>query len=177
MGCIASERLLLEPLVEAHAPAMFLLLDDAELFRHLDFPPPPSLDHLREVYRRLEARHSPDASERWLNWVISPHGGTPVGFTQATVRPDGTAYVAYTLGRRYWGQGFADEATRAMLEHLAGIHHVRCFLATVEKANHRSIRVLERLGFHAATAQERKGHELSPTELLYVRRAAPEGSA
>ena len=173
---IASARLVLEPLLEEHAPAMFLLLDDAELYRYLDFAPPPSLDHLRDVYRRLEARHSPDGTEKWLNWVIHSHGGAPLGFTQATVRSDGTAYVAYTLGRRYWGHGFAAEATNAMLEHLAGVHHVRCFLATVEKANDRSIRLLERLGFHAATAQESKGHDLSPTELLYVRRPTPKGS-
>ena len=167
---IASQRLVLEPLLEEHAPAMFLLLDDVELYRHLDFAPPPSLYHLREVYRRLEARHSPDGTEEWLNWVILPHGGAPMGFVQATVRPDGAAYIAYTLGRRHWGHGFAAEATRAMLEHLAEVHDVRCFVATVEKDNERSIRLLDRLGFHAATAEELQGHELSPTELLYVRR-------
>ena len=168
MRAIATSGLVLEPLVVAHAEAMFELLDDAAIYRYLDYPPPPSVDHLRDVYAKLEARASPDGTEIWLNWVVRSQGHTPVGYVQATISQR-TAFVAYMLGRKHWGRGYAQEAMQAMLEHLASAYGVDCYLATVEVDNQRSIRLLTRLGFHLATAHELEGHSLSPTERMFVK--------
>ncbi len=169
MRTIATPDLTLEPLRVAHAEAMFELLNDAELYRFLDFPPPPSVEHLRGVYGKLEARRSPDGTEIWLNWAVRPHGQPVVGYVQATIQSRRTAFVAYALGRKYWSRGYAHDAMQAMLEHLASAYGVARCLAMVEADNQRSIRLLERLGFHVATTSELEGHSLSPTERLFVR--------
>jgi RimJ/RimL family protein N-acetyltransferase len=168
MRALSAGDLVLEPLTVGHADAMYEVLSDPALYRYLDYPPPPSAEQLRSVYARLEARRSPDGSQLWLNWVVRPKDGPPLGYVQATVTADHTAWVAYVFSRRHWGRGHATEATRAVLDHLASSYGVTRYLATVEAENERSIRLLERLGFRPATPQEAASQALSPTERLFV---------
>jgi [ribosomal protein S5]-alanine N-acetyltransferase len=172
MEYLRTAELVLEPLTFAHAEAMFEVLSEVELYRYLDYGPPPSVEHVRGVYERLERRASPDGRDTWLNWVVCLRTGVPIGFVQATLRSQSTAWVAYLLGSAHWGHGYAHAATGAMLEHLTGQYGSTEFLATVENANARSISVLERLAFKRATTQEAASHELSSTELLFTRRGA-----
>ena len=173
MRTLLADTLVLEPLLAAHAEDMFALLSDAELHRHLDRPPPASVEHLRSVYARLESRRSPDGSQHWLNWIVRPAAGpAPIGFVQATVTGEHEAWVAYVLSRPHWGRGHATRATRCVMEHLQSAYGVRRFLATVEAANARSIGVLERLDFRAASPAEAGGHSLAPTERLFLAEAA-----
>ena len=169
MQPLAVGELVLEPLVVSHAEAMFEVLIEPELYRYLDYPPPPSVEHLRSVYARLEGRKSPDGSELWLNWIVRLQGRAPIGYVQATLTSNKIAWVGFVFSSTYWGLGYATQAVQAMLEHLSSAHGVTCFLATVEMENQRSIRLLERLGFHGVAGQELEGHELSPTERLFVR--------
>ena len=169
MQTIVTPALTLEPLLASHAEEMFALLSDDEIYRYLDYAAPASADYLRGVYQRLESRRSPDAGEAWLNWVIRPLDQPLAGYVQATVEPDRSAYVAYVLGSRYWGHGYAHRAVQAMLDHLVSAYSVDRFLATVEADNQRSIRLLERLGFHAIASHELDGHQLSRTERMFMR--------
>jgi RimJ/RimL family protein N-acetyltransferase len=167
MDTLTTADLVLEPLTAGHAEAMFEVLRDPELYTYLDYGPPPTAEHLRGVYEQLEARVSPDGSELWLNWVVCPQGGAPVGFVQATVG-GADAWVAYVLARESWGRGYAFRATRAVVDHLRATCGVIRFLASVEGENGRSVRLLERLGFRPATEAEAREHVLSATERLFV---------
>ncbi|MCE9658458.1 MAG: GNAT family N-acetyltransferase [Burkholderiales bacterium] len=169
MRSLETAGLLLEPLTVAHAEAMFEVLSDPALYRYLDDPPPTGVEPLRERYARLERRASADGRQRWLNWVVREPGEPPLGYVQATVLEDGSAWVAYLLASRQWGRGLATRATAAMLEHLAADYGVSRWLAIVEVENLRSIRLLERLGFRAMSADEAAGHEPTATERLFVR--------
>lgn len=168
-----SARLHLEPLAARHAPAMFAAINDPALYRYIDHGPPASAQRLHEIYRELEGRSSPDGSEAWLNWVLFAQelakGDQPLGFVQATLLPDGRAWVAYLLTRTAWGQGYASEAVAAMLQHLFGSLGARQAMAMVERDNRHSIALLERLGFSLASAEQLQGHELTPTEQLWLR--------
>ena len=172
MQAIVTPELTLEPLRVEHAEAMFELLSDHAIYRYLDYSAPPTVEHLRNVYARLEARKSPDGSEAWLNWVIRPRDEGLVGYVQATVASHGSASVAYVLAGKYWGHGYAQRAMKAMLDHLASAYCVDRCSATVEVENQRSIRLLERLGFHLAAPQDASGGQLSVSERLFVRRLA-----
>lgn len=172
MQTIVTPELTLEPLRVDHAEAMFELLGDDAIYTYLDYSAPPSVGHLRNVYARLEVRKSPDRSEAWLNWVIRPREQDLVGYVQTTVASNGSATVAYVLASKYWGHGYAQRAMQAMLEHLASAYGVDRCSATVEVENQRSIRLLERLGFHLAAPQDSPGGQLSVSERLFVRRLA-----
>jgi len=173
MQTIVTPELTLEPLRTSHAEAMFDVLGDEAIYQYLDYPPPPSVQHLRDVYARLEARRSPDGSEAWLNWVIRPRGQPLVGYVQATVSSSRSAHVAYVLASKYWGHGYAHSAMLAMLECLASAYDVERCRATVEVENQRSMRLLERLDFRFATERELQGVQLSTSERMFVRCLAP----
>ena len=168
MERLADAALVLEPLGVRHAEVMYRILRDPELHRYLDHPPPPSVDALREDYRWLERRTSPDGLQGWLNWIVAPAGGEPIGFVQATVEGS-MAWIAYMLAREAWGHGHATRACDLMIDHLAGHYGVQRVMAVVEAANIRSIRLLERLGF--ALAADTANVTLTPSERLFVRLA------
>jgi RimJ/RimL family protein N-acetyltransferase len=121
---------------------------------------------LRERYRKLETRTSPDGREQWLNWVVRLPTAELAGYVQATVYPDGRAAIAYELGSRYWGRGLGQEAARAMIAELGDEYGVRSFSAVLKRANHRSAQMLERLGFTLASPAEHAALAVEPDEML-----------
>ena len=90
------------------------------------------------------------------------------GYVQATIYSDARAAIAYVLGSRYWGQGLARRAVRAMIRELAAHHGVRCFSAVLKRNNFRSSELLERLGFALATAARCLEIDTATDELAYV---------
>lgn len=78
---------------------------------------PPSLDDLRARYAGQVAGRSPDGSEEWRNWILRRQpGGEAVGYVQATITGGGRrAEIAWVVGLRWQGQGYATEAARALV--------------------------------------------------------------
>jgi RimJ/RimL family protein N-acetyltransferase len=171
MQALVTPRLRLEPLVVAHAEALYPVLSDPRQHEFLDQGAPASLDALRERHRRLESRRSADGAEHWLNWALLPRDGPAdaIGFVQATVCEGGNAWVAYQVAHALQGRGLATEATRAMVEHLAADWHVTRFMATVDRRHERSWRLLERLGFRRADAEQAVAEGTLPGDWLYLR--------
>jgi RimJ/RimL family protein N-acetyltransferase len=176
MQTLHTSRLVLEPLVAAHADALYPVLCDPRQFEYLDQGAPTSLEALRERYRKLESRRSGDGLEHWLNWAIVRRGGgdaDPIGFVQSTVQQDGRAWVAYEVAHALWGQGLATEATRAMVEHLIAHYAVTQCMATVDQRNERSWRLLERLGFVRADAAQTAAMDVQTGDWLYLGPVSP----
>lgn len=150
MRIVRAARVILEPQTAGHAEEMFVVLADPAIYEY-ENEPPRSLDWLRERYRKLESRRSPGGDQQWLNWVIRLPSGELIGYVQATVHADGRAGIAYELASAYWGRGLAREAVQAMIGELGQNHGVGALTAVFKRANHRSRRLLERLGFSAAS--------------------------
>ena len=145
---LTTERLKLEPLTKAHAPEMFAALSDPAIYRFMDEAPPDSLEALAQRYARLETRLSGDGRERWLNWVVRESATSrAIGFVQATVREDGSALVAYVIAPAAQGQGFAREATTAMIGELRERYGSTRLRASTDPRNAASIALLSSLGF------------------------------
>lgn len=168
MRRLETPPLLLEPLEARHAGAMFPVLSDPAIYQ-FENQPPPSLEWLRDRYCKLEARRSADGTELWLNWVVHLDQQA-IGYVQATVQPDGTAWVAYEFGSAFWGRGLASLAVGAMIEELRTGYGVHTLLAELVAANHRSVRLLERLGFEAAGTELTLAHPVELHERLMARR-------
>lgn len=167
MRVIKTASLTLEPQVAAHAEEMFVVLSDPAIYEYENVPP-PSLEWLRTRYAKLETRRSADGREQWLNWVIRLRGSELIGYVQATVREDGNAMIAYELASAYWGRGLARQAVVAMIAELCGRYQTRQLWAVLKRENHRSMRLLERLGFSLATPAQVAAHQVEPDEALMM---------
>ena len=143
-----TERLRLEPLRASHAAEMFEMLSDNRLYRFIPRDPPPTLDDLVARFRRLETRASSTGDEAWLNWAVrSKADHQCLGRVEATIRGDGSAYLAYEIAAAAWGRGFATEACRRIVEILFDEYGSTKIVAEVDSRNMASIQLLERLGF------------------------------
>jgi [ribosomal protein S5]-alanine N-acetyltransferase len=157
-------KISLEAQTSAHAEEMFALLCDPKIYRY-ENQPPPSLEWLRDRFTRLESRRSPDGREQWLNWVIRLETGEAAGYVQATVHEDGHAAIAYVLGSRFWDLGIGRQAVSSLIDLLRNEYRVTRLTAVFKRANDRSRKLLERLGFTAADLP------LEADELAMERRA------
>lgn len=158
---IGSPRVRLEPLRDAHAEALFDGLQGEQIYRFIEEDPPRDLPALRERYRQLQRRTSPDGSETWLNWAVwSLVEERYIGYVQATIRSDDCALIAYVLFPDAWGRGYGADAVALMLDELITIHGVREAFATVDERNHASIALLRKMGFKQRDKRERKAADL-----------------
>ena len=62
-------------------------------------------------------------------------------------RSNGRAEIGYAMGSAYWGQGYMNEALKALIVHAFDVLDFRRLEADVDPRNAASIRTLERLGF------------------------------
>lgn len=148
---LQTARLRLEPLRADHADEMAPVLADRGLYSFTGGEP-PTLGELRDRYRRQETRRSPDGVERWLNWVLRDRqDDVAMGFVQATVSEDppppapATAVLAWVVGVRFQGAGYAREAAAAVLEWLQDAG-VRRFVAYIHPRHAASMGVARALG-------------------------------
>ncbi|MGN9908709.1 GNAT family N-acetyltransferase [Phytohabitans sp. LJ34] len=151
---IDTERLVLTPLRPADADAMVDVLGDVRLHEFIGGQPAGRAD-LRRRYERLAAG-SGDPDQVWLNWIV--RRGTddqPVGTVQATVTRDGdrwSAAIAWVVGTRWQGQGFATEAARAMVAWLRE-RGADVITANIHRDHHASAAVAARAGLTATTEE------------------------
>lgn len=124
-----------------HAAEMLPVLSSPELYRFTGgFP--PTIEELKRRYE-FQVSGSPRPEEWWLNWVIRG-GEDACGYVQATV-VDGGADIAWVLGIRWQGKGFAKEAAAAMVTWL-GRNGVRHLTADIHPQHVASQRVAASLG-------------------------------
>jgi [ribosomal protein S5]-alanine N-acetyltransferase len=166
MRTIEAARVVLEPQTAAHADEMFLVLSDPAIYEY-ENAPPRSVEWLRERFAKLESRRSKDGTELWLNWVVRLRAAQLIGYVQASVMPQGKAHIAYEFASTHWGRGLAREAAEALIAELAVQYGVTYFFAVFKRANLRSLRLLERLGF--AVVENPHGHTLEADEQFAFR--------
>lgn len=149
---LSTSRLSLEPLVAAHADALFPVLAHPDTQRWIPAPKARTAEALRARWHDLEGRRSPDGAEAQLAWAVRRRDdGVYVGKLDANVAVAAGAgevatNVGYVFSPAFWGRGYATEAVGALVDHLlaAGVTELR---ASVTVGNDASCRVLERLGF------------------------------
>lgn len=141
-------RLTLEPLRIDHAEEMVPVLGDERLYAFTGGAP-PDLDELRERYARQATGRSPDGVEQWLNWIARRgEDGLAVGFVQAAIAedpPPTTAVLAWVLGVRFQGRGYAREAAGAVVAWLLAVGVGR-LVAYIHPEHSASMRVARALG-------------------------------
>ena len=143
----SSQRLSMVLITKEHASLLLPLLQHPDLYTFLP-QDPPSLDKLEQQYAFWEQRKSPDNSEYWLNWVIFlTDSQRAIGTLQAGIElATSQASIAYLIGTAFQRQGFATEATSALIDHLHQQYQVSSIKAWIDTRNTASIRLVKKLG-------------------------------
>jgi len=154
-------RVTLEPLMAKHAATLFPLLDEDAIWRYANRRP-ATLKELTERYRALETRRSPDGNLLWLNWAVFAGGTEAVGFVQATVSlTSQTAEIGYAIGLGFWRTGLGTESVGTLLTFLFETLEMRTIVASVDRQNVASLRLLEKLGFELVDERDERNLRLA----------------
>jgi len=175
MKILRTERLVLEPLQEAHASEMFRILVDPIIYTYLHERPPFTEDELRARYRFLERRRSPDGAHEWLSWVLRGPGGEVYGHINAIVHARGAADLAILITPRMWRQGFGREALKAAIADLKANHRATYFFATVSPRNEQGIALFQHLGFRLVGRSDFDLRAVDNGDLVFVNGRHPNG--
>jgi len=144
---IHTRRLLLRPLRQGDADALFAVFGDPEVMRYWSTPPWADAGPGAAMVA-LDQASGPDAD--WLRLGLVRRAddrllGTCTLFDhQAHSR---RCELGYALARQAWGQGLMHEALTALLDHGFGTWNLNRVEADIDPRNRASARTLERLGF------------------------------
>ena len=160
-NALATARLDLEPLREAHEAVLVEPFLDARVWRYLPQLRPADREAVRARFRRWLAPPPPEMPEAiaFQNWVgFHRATRTVVGTFQATIVRDGSATIGYIVFPNHQRRGYAVEAMAAVCKYLRDAHAIRRIVADMDRRNAASVAVAQRLGMReirAANAADR----------------------
>ena len=138
---LETERLMLRRPTLADVKAIAHLANDrriAENTRRL--PHPYSQDHAIDFVRAT-------ANDRPETVFLIENNHTPIGMVGIDWRQAATPELGYWLGVEHWGQGFATEAARAVIDFTFEEFDIEHLIAGARVANPSSRNILEKCGF------------------------------
>lgn len=143
---LRTPRLLLRPFVTDDADAIYTLQSNARVLRYWDAPPWTDRSRADAFIASCRAMEEDGSGARL---AIENHDGRFVGWCamfrwNPTFRSLG---IGYCFEEAAWGQGYATEATRAMLRWAYESLDLNRVEAELDTRNGPSARVLEKLGF------------------------------
>jgi RimJ/RimL family protein N-acetyltransferase len=143
---IDTDRLLLRSPSMADAPRISELLGSWDVARWLvRVPYPYRVAHAEAWIERSAEERA--ASVGWPFIMVPRDGGSLIGSMDLSLEPDRmTGALGYWIGEDYWGQGYATEAARAVIEFAFDILKLNAVVASALPDNDRSIRVLQKAG-------------------------------
>lgn len=160
---ILTERLLLRPCELDDLDALHAVYGDPEVTRYTT-----TYETRDDTRRALDTHIAAQKAEGFSFWaVIERESGELIG-DAGLGRLEGKGpevELGYTLGRRWWGRGYATEAGRAWLEYGLGPLGLERIVAVVYPQHAASIHVLEKLGMRPAGTRHAYGAELLLFEL------------
>jgi len=137
---LTTARLRLRPRTVDDAEALFPSLSDPALMTWWSHAPPETVEQTRASLSC--------GDPAWRVWAITRAGDdTAIGYVAVGEKRPGVSEIGYLLARPHWGQGIAEEAIGAVLDHLFLAEGQRRVFADTDPDNVYSRRLLERLGF------------------------------
>lgn len=156
---IQTGRLTLRPVVRADAEALFRLWNDPLVFAWVGDGSVPSLGHLQGVATRhagcwSEHGWGPLLAVRTADGVVIGECGLfPVDGDDGL--PTGELELGHRYGRESWGQGYAGEAARAVMQWAADDLGLTELVSVIQEPNTASRRIAESCGFKLAEIRDR----------------------
>ena len=146
---IETPRLILRPLVESDLDDLFEYQSDPGTVRYI----PWSARTKEEVGEALRKFHvlpdfTKDGDTALLGWELKEVGKI-IGQSNFTLESllNQKGVIGYVVHPNWAGQGYALEATRALIKYVFETFEVRRLTATIDPRNQKSVALIERLGF------------------------------
>ena len=145
---IQTGRLVLRPFESGHVEAAFAWFGDPIVMRFTPSGPDTSIEQTKARLANYQEHQTQHGFSKWI--VLDRHLGCPIG-DSGLLAPQQYGWIdlGFRLAQPYWGRGLATEAASAWVH--AAFHDFRIdrLTAFVHPENFASIRVLEKLRFHA----------------------------
>ena len=147
---IETERLILRDLLPTDDEGMFALDSNTEVHRYLGNRPIHTIDQAREVIAIVHQQYEDNGIGRWAS--IERSYGNFIGWSglKYVTAPENNHSNYYDVGYRfvprYWGKGYATEATKAALDFGFKTLQLKEIVGTCHEENIESRRVLEKCG-------------------------------
>jgi RimJ/RimL family protein N-acetyltransferase len=138
---LATERLVLRAPRREDVKAVAILANDRRIAENTLMLPHP--------YTKADAEQwiaAANTRPGELSFVIE-HDGAVIGACARNIRNGIEPTIGYWLGVPFWGQGFATEAARAVIDHAFETEEHRALQAMARVSNAASRRVIEKCGF------------------------------
>ena len=141
-----TERLVLRPAREGDLKAIHAILSNPKAMAYWSTPPHETLQQSRAWLQSMIDLRLPDGED-----FIIELGGKAIGkaglwrFTE----------IGFILHPEFWGQGYAQEALRAVIGRAFEVHGLPRIEADVDPRNVSSLKLLSRLGFRETGRKER----------------------
>lgn len=145
---IETRRLILRPFEPADVEAAFGWFGDPVVMRFTCTGPDKSIEETRTRLTYFENHQQTHGFSKWV--ILDAASGVAIGDSGLLVLPEcGWIDLGFRLAQPYWGQGFATEVATAWVRAAFDEYRIHRLGAFVHPENVASIRVLEKLGFHA----------------------------
>jgi ribosomal-protein-alanine N-acetyltransferase len=147
MVSLPTERLLLRDFAAEDAPAVHEYGSDPRVVEYLPWGPNTEEQTREFIARQITAQRQ----EPRLGYdlaVTLKAGGRLIGGCglHVTAGKGGSGWIGYCLARRFWGEGYATEAARALVGFGFGNLGLHRIFATCDVRNVASAHVLEKVG-------------------------------
>ena len=141
-----TERLVLRPAREQDLEAMHEVLSDPRSMAYWSSPPHDDVGQTRDWLESMIAIQPFEGED-----FIIELDGTLIGKAGLWRFPE----IGFILRSDHWGQGYASEALRLVLDRAFGVHGLATVKADVDPRNHASLTLLQRLGFRETGRKHR----------------------
>jgi len=142
---LETERLSLRPLMLADSPAIFAIMSDAEAMRFWDCAAFKDPETVAEI---VAAQIAEVDAGRALYWAVCLDGAAIGSCDLSEIdHRHSRAEIGFLFARPYWGNGFAQEAVRAIAAYAFGTLGLARLWARIHARNEAARRLLSRLGF------------------------------
>jgi [ribosomal protein S5]-alanine N-acetyltransferase len=154
---LATPRLRLRPFERGDLAAIHRVYSDPEVMRWVGTGPVADRATTERMLAGYAAHQRSHGFSFWA--VLESASGALIGDAGLHRTTAGEVELGYTLGREWWGRGYATEAGRAWLAAAFGQLGIDEVIALAEPANAGSLHVLEKLGMQPRGTRMAFGRE------------------
>jgi len=141
-----TNRLLVRSLATGDAAGVLAVYSDSAVTKFSELVTLTTLVQAGQIIKRFQFEFDQDLGMRWA--IVQKNDARVIGTCGlGWHRQNFSAYLSYDLAREFWGQGFATEALKPVVNFAFATLELNRLSATTTPDNTASMRVLKKLGF------------------------------